>query len=583
MRRDHASTPPSATMSAARSISASVSGCSSPRHLVQEERQRHAPVALPADAPVGPVRDHVVQPRAAVLGIERGRVDGVERALAQGLRRRVGGEHAARRVVGLVHADEPLRRGAVDDRRLVAPAVRIAVHERRAREQPARVAQRIDDRRLRLPDVQAAEQRQRAVVDAVALDRIEDVVDRQAVGAARVEVVDAVGRRRVDDAGAVFRGRVVGEVDRRGAVVARVDVGERMAKEQALEALARHARQHRARQAVARQALLDQRARQHEQAALGVDERVLELRVEVERLVGGDRPRRRRPDDGERVLGERGQAERRGEPVGLGGEEGDVDRRRGAIGVLDLELGERRAAVEAPVDRLQAAVDEAALDQALQDADLAGLVAEVHRPVRMVPVAEHADALEVGHLLGDLLVRVGAALRLHLVARQAAAELLLDRVLDRQAVAVPARRVARVEAGELARLDDHVLQDLVGGVADVQLAVRVRRAVVQDEARPAVAHFAQALVDAFVAPLLDPRRLALGQVAAHRERRVGQVQRRAVVDRRARVGRCGEARRVSHGESFGRPPASKAGSGRLGDRRRSGLDRSPASRAGARR
>ena len=44
-----------ATTATARSIRASVSGCSSPRHLVQEERQRHAPVALPADAPVGPV------------------------------------------------------------------------------------------------------------------------------------------------------------------------------------------------------------------------------------------------------------------------------------------------------------------------------------------------------------------------------------------------------------------------------------------------------------------------------------------------------------------------------------------------
>ncbi len=210
-----------------------------------------------------------------------------------------------------------------------------------------------------------------------------------------------------------------------------------------------------------------------------------------------------------------------------------------AVVVLDLELGQRRAAVEAPVHRLQAAVDEAALDDPLQHADLAGLVAEVHGPVRMVPVAEHADALEVGHLLRDLLGGVGAALRLHLVARQAAAEGLLDLVLDRQAVAVPARGVARVEAGELARLDDHVLQDLVGGVADVQLAVRVRRAVVQHEPRPAVARLAQPLVDALVAPRLDPARLALGQVAAHRERRVGQVQRLAVVDRRSGAGSVG--------------------------------------------
>ncbi len=87
--RDHASTPPSATICRRAVDQRQRVGMQLARHLVQEERQRHAPVALPADAPVGPVRDHVVQPGAAVLRIEVGRVDGVERALAQGLRRRV--------------------------------------------------------------------------------------------------------------------------------------------------------------------------------------------------------------------------------------------------------------------------------------------------------------------------------------------------------------------------------------------------------------------------------------------------------------------------------------------------------------
>ena len=49
-----------------------------------------------------------------------------------------------------------------------------------------------------------------------------------AVRDAGLEVVDAVGRRRVDDAGAVLGGDVVGQVDRRQAVVARVDVVQRM-------------------------------------------------------------------------------------------------------------------------------------------------------------------------------------------------------------------------------------------------------------------------------------------------------------------------------------------------------------------
>jgi hypothetical protein len=91
----------------------------------------------------------------------------------------------------------------------------------------------------------------------------------------------------------------------------------------------------------------------------------------------------------------------------------------------------------------------------------------------------------------DLLGGEGAALGLHLVARQVAAELLLDGVLDRQAVAVPARDVLRVHALELARLDDHVLEDLVDRVAHVDLAVGIGRAVVQDELGRAAAGVAQ--------------------------------------------------------------------------------------------
>jgi hypothetical protein len=85
--------------------------------LVQEERDRHAPVALTRDAPVRTVGDHRVQARLAPGRDELGVFDGFERALAQGV---AGGWL-------LVHADEPLRGGAVDQRGLVAPAVHVAV------------------------------------------------------------------------------------------------------------------------------------------------------------------------------------------------------------------------------------------------------------------------------------------------------------------------------------------------------------------------------------------------------------------------------------------------------------------------
>jgi hypothetical protein len=77
--------------------------------------------------------------------------------------------------------------------------------------------QRLDDVRHGLPDVLAAEQREVGRVGAVALHRVQDVVVGQAVRDAAVEVVQAVGGRGVDDAGAVFGGGVVGQVHRRQA------------------------------------------------------------------------------------------------------------------------------------------------------------------------------------------------------------------------------------------------------------------------------------------------------------------------------------------------------------------------------
>jgi hypothetical protein len=306
-------------------------------------------------------------------------------------------------------------------------------------------------------------------------------------------------------------------------------VGQRVVEVQTAELLAQGRGQHRALQPVAHHALVHQRGRQHQQAALGVDQRVLERRVQVQRLVGRDRPGGGRPDDGKGVLLQRTEAKGSGQLRGLGALEGDIQRLALLVGVLDLEFGQRTAAVEAPVHRLEAAIDETALDDALERADLARLVGRVHRRVAVLPVAQHAQALEIEHLLRDLFGGVGAALRLHLVAAQAAAVLLLDRVLDRQAVAVPAGDVLGVEAGQLPRLDDHVLEHLVDGVTHVDGAVGIRGAVVQHEERRTVAGVTQALVEAFLVPGLDPARLPLGQVAPHRERGVRKVQGLAIV------------------------------------------------------
>ena len=63
---------------------------------------------------------------------------------------------------------------------------------------------------------------------------------------------------------------------------------------------------------------------------------------------------------------------------------------------------------------------------------------------------------------------------------------------------------------------------------DVDIAVGVRRAVVQDELFAPGARRAQPLVKTAFVPLANPLRLALRQVAAHGERRFRHIQRVAV-------------------------------------------------------
>ena len=77
--------------------------------------------------------------------------------------------------------------------------------------------------------------------------------------------------------------------------------------------------------------------------------------------------------------------------------------------VLDFGFGQGGAVVDAPVDGLEAAVDEAFLEEAVEGLEGAGLVVAGHGFVGVVPAAEAADALELRGLQVDVFLRVGAA------------------------------------------------------------------------------------------------------------------------------------------------------------------------------
>ena len=226
--------------------------------------------------------------------------------------------------------------------------------------------------------------------------------------------------------------------------------------------------------------------------------------------------------------------------------------------IFDLGVGERGLLRDRPEHRLHAAVEAAIHDIA---ADLAGdrrLGPVGHGGVVIVPVAEHAEALELLALgvdpeRGELPAFPAELQDRHRVLVPAAgAVVLLDLPFDRQAVAVPAGDVVGVLARHLPAAVDDVLQDLVERVADMQVAVRIGRAVMEDELVPPARVFALAAEQVLRLPARQDLRFAPCEAGAHREIRLRQEDGVAVI-----LGHSGSpfAGSVKEGSAGLRPPA----------------------------
>ena len=474
--------------------------------LATEQGDRHAPGALARDAPVGAVRDHPLDPLLPPAGDPAHLADPGERLLPQ---------------AGPVHRDEPLLRRPEDDGVLAAPAVRVGVCDLPEGHQRADLGELLVHLRVRLEHPLSREERDVRGEAALVVQRGKD---RQAVLEPRLVILAAVAGRRVDAPGPRLERHVVGQ-DEEG-----VAVGERMAAPHPLEAP-------RAERRKDRRGGKPRLGREPFRKPLGDDvhlaarlERdVVVVGMERDPEVGRDRPRRGRPDDEEDLLPRKRRVDRLGR---LREGELDVDGGGGVVRVLDFGLGQRRPAREAPVDRLRPLVHRAALHEPAELAQDAGLVVERHRPVRVLPVAQHAEALELLPLDVDELRRVLPA-EAALVPRGdrplLRPEGLVHLVLDRQAVAVPAGDVEGEGTGHRPVLDDHVLEDLVQRVPDVDVPVRIRGAVVQDEGGAPFPVLRHPPVQAHPFPPGERRGLPLGEVGPHREFRLRQVERFLVV------------------------------------------------------
>ena len=214
-----------------------------------------------------------------------------------------------------------------------------------------------------------------------------------------------------------------------------------------------------------------------------------------------------------------------------------MDGGRFVVEIFDLGLGERGLLDHRPEHRLGAEIEPAVHQELAELADDLRLGFVGHRGVRPLPVAEDAEAFELLALhldpvRGELAALAAELDQRHLVLVAALGPVfLLDRPLDRQPVAVPARHVVGIAPEHLLRTVDDVLQDLVECVPDMEMAVGVGRPVMEDELLAAPGGLAQPGEQVVALPAFEDLGLALGQPRAHPELGLGQENGRAVIGR----------------------------------------------------
>ena len=139
----------------------------------------------------------------------------------------------------------------------------------------------------------------------------------------------------------------------------------------------------------------------------------------------------------------------------------------------------------------------------------------VHRAIGVFPIAQHAQTDKVFFLTGDLLGSIFAAQLTETAGGHVFTVQFFHHHFNRQPVAIPTGHIRRVKARQRFAADNDVFQNFVYRVSNVNVAVGIGRAIVQNKFGATLGDLAQFLIAFFVLPLLHPSGFAFGKIAAH--------------------------------------------------------------------
>ncbi len=484
---------------------------------VVEGGDGESPRALAADTPVGAGFKHTAQSVFAPFGDKLDAVfGGLKGKIAQGFLFALD---------DAVYADEPLIGGAEDGGCFAAPIVRITVPKEMIVEEASVLSEVFDDFGVGFPDIFALEPcGDGFIVGSVGTN---GAVDIESFAQTSLVVFGAVSWGGVDDP------RSVGERDvicrNNGACTINermlvadlgVDEGASFDRTEAGD--------------VGGSAFLEDGFVEGsaEDGVAGVSvlgkavESVFFVGSDSHGEVGGESPRCGRPDhqvDGGVCwcvkLGWKG--------VSVGELKEDVDADILAIFVFEFGFGEGGLVGDRPVDGLECAVDESFLNEIREDFEDSAFVGGIHRDVGMCVVAHGSEAL---HLLGldfDEFFCVSFAASTDLQGNHLTgffAEFLGDFVFDGEAVAVPSWDKVDLETGHATGANDEVFENFVEQVSEVDRAVGVGRAVVENKGAVGGWLVSDAREDLDLVPSFLDLRFVLNEVCAHRKAGLRQVE-----------------------------------------------------------
>lgn len=279
------------------------------------------------------------------------------------------------------------------------------------------------------------------------------------------------------------------------------------------------------------------------EVAINADEGVVELLVDRDREVRGECPWSGGPDH--EAWGRAGmvgfsETKRVEHCSRVGCFEIDIHGEVFSVLVFELGIGERGFVGDGPVDWFECFVDESLLAETCEDFEDSRFVAWEEGEVGVFVIRDGHESFHLTGLEFDLFVGVGLALAAERGASLVVGESIEfggfpgfdevghDLVLDGEAVAVPAWYVGAVVSGHELAADDEVLERFVHEVSEVDRAVGVGGAVVEDESLASLGGFLHCVVEALLVgegvPAFERGGLVLDKVRLHGEGGLGEVE-----------------------------------------------------------